>query len=381
MALILFFMTATGFLSGCGQLGDRFGSISGVPPSAVATWGKVDLDPVRELTQPYILYGDEGRYLTEPCYLHVHGLEYLYYEMVNLTPDEGAELAGAVYLATAETWVSWQVQNGQQPVLAADQAWERVSVGAPDVLLLDGRFVMWYAGGGGAGIGMASSADGIVWEKYEGNPVLTPDQAWEGGEAGVVAAPSVIFHEGRFKMYYSGGVAEGPELARRVGNAIGYAESSDGMNWVKRDAAGHMGSGVQPVFKSTQMWEGKYPEGKSSGSVSSPYVMVEHPVDRDVFRMYYTGNLQGDPVFFDASIGYAGSFDGLNWEPVSEGVNPVLGEKFPVTFPGISNYILYGEFSPSVIKRGDQYRMIYGQTDSMYNIQGLAIAVCPVNMF
>jgi hypothetical protein len=369
-------------LSACGQGVDLFGSQSAIPVTGVAPWGKIDLDPNTELVQPYILQGTPGTRLQEPAYLKVGKTHYCFYEVDFFTDATGtAIISSEIRLITSQDGIHWQHANDDRPVLVADTAWEGGEVGAPSVMRLNGKWLMWFAGGGGAGIGFAGSDDGLTWIKNDKNPVLKPDQQWEGGQHGVVGGPSVIRHESKYRMYYSGGLDRGPLLARRVGDAIGYADSNDGLAWTKRDGAGHSSANgrgdVQPVFTASQSWEGVNPATGDAGSVSSPDVLIDHPVDRDVYRMYYSGDYPGDPFAIDVSIGYAGSYDGLNWTALQDGLNPILQEVFPLHLPGLTQFLLYGEWSPSVIKGDDEYHMIYAQTDPLDTLSGLAIAINP----
>jgi len=360
--VILLLLAAAGFILGaCGTSEDIFGSLNGIPNAGVSPWRKVDLDPETDLIQPYVLFGDNHTVLTEPCYLIVDGRHYLFYEAFDALAERRV-----IYLAAGDSWLTLETINDGLPVLEADRIWEAGSVGAPAVLHRDDRFLMWYAGGEGAGLGLARSDDGLTWRKNEDNPVLTPEQTWEGGEAGIVAAPSVVHHDGKYRMYYSAGRAGGPALQARAGRAIGYATSPDGIVWEKYED--------NPVLVADQPWEGWEENDDSAGWVSSPSLLIEHPAERDVYRLYYTGNLTGDPLATNASIGYAGSYDGVEWTKASVKVNPVLSELFSLTLPGLSEYLLYSEFAPSVLNQEGVYRMVFGQFEPLLTAQGLGIA-------
>jgi len=376
----LLFLVLTLTVAGCGQASDLFGSLTGVPVNGVAPWQKIDMDPDTELIQPYIIYGEFGTRLIEPFYLVHDDLRYCYFEKADIQEMDEADplITSEILFAISRDGLDWELKYDGRPMLAADEPWEAGAVGAPSVLQIDGRFYMWFAGGNGAGIGVAESSDGVNWTKYAGNPVLTPRQKWEGGDDGIVGSPSVIHHQGRYIMYYSGGLAEGTAMARRSGYAIGYAESEDGIDWIKHDAAGRNdrdgAANVKPIFVASQTWEG-FIAGRTQGWVSTPQVMVVRPLDREVFHMYYTGNMMGDPIAIDVSIGFAGSFDGLNWEAANPPVNPILQENFSLTLPGLSKYLLYSEFTPSVVRLGEKYWMLYSQIEPMDAKHGLALAV------
>jgi predicted GH43/DUF377 family glycosyl hydrolase len=89
---------------------------------------------------------------------------------------------------------------------------------------------MWYTGQarGGSYIGYAVSKDGYDWTRIGDEPVLIPEIYWEKRS---VMCPDVIWdpEEHIFKMWYSAGETIEP-------NAIGYATSTDGVNWKKHRA-------------------------------------------------------------------------------------------------------------------------------------------------
>ena len=132
-----------------------------------------------------------------------------------------ADEAGAglgIGIATSPDGVTW-TKSPQNPVLLPG------SPGAPDHdgvgsawVLQDGKsFRMWYAGwnAGIATLCYASSADGLQWTKYSGNPVLGngPSGTWDSRG---VFTPSVLLEGGTFRMWMAG---------RNDGNQpqIGYA--------------------------------------------------------------------------------------------------------------------------------------------------------------
>ena len=89
-------------------------------------------------------------------------------------------------------------------------------------------FHMWYGGEDAQGIvrgGYATSPDGITWGKYPGNPVFDvgPPGSWDSGHA----RPGAVVLDGdTYRMWYSG-------WGYQYYGAIGFAESTDGINWTK----------------------------------------------------------------------------------------------------------------------------------------------------
>ena len=93
-------------------------------------------------------------------------------------------------------------------------------------------------------IALATSTDGVTWQ--EEGTVLGPraDGAWDSL---LVGRPSVIHENGRFRMWYDGrrdlpigAPAEGVPKSDRSVRAVGYAESGDGLTWTRPQA--------EPVF-------------------------------------------------------------------------------------------------------------------------------------
>lgn len=93
------------------------------------------------------------------------------------------------------------------------------------VLLIDGVWKMWYTGQarGRSFIGFAESTDGIHFERKLKEPVMFPEYPWEKES---VMNPCVLYENGVYRMWYSGGETCEP-------NANAYAESTDGINWKK----------------------------------------------------------------------------------------------------------------------------------------------------
>ena len=65
------------------------------------------------------------------------------------------------------------VWNPQGVVLTADSFNEQLHIQEPNVLYENGTFKMWYSGGfASSHIFYATSSDGVVWTKYSGDPII-----------------------------------------------------------------------------------------------------------------------------------------------------------------------------------------------------------------
>lgn len=385
----LFLVLALGCVcASCGSLGDIFGGQDNLPVSGVTPWAKIDRFAEFELIQPFALTSDDKTEFLEPSLLRTEGLYRMYFEVARFDEGTGglAHTQSAVYLAESPDGLDWKVVNDEQPVLEADRTWEDGYVGAPCVIRVDDGYVMYFGGGRGAGIGRADSPDGIVWTKHEANPVLVPDQDWEGGTLGRVLSPGAVFYEGIVHLWYAGGVSGYGLLDQLQGRAIGYARSDDGVVFEKTDAdlrtaTSHAGR-VRPVLEPAKDWEGRLSEGDGSGAVGMPGVLLDTRAEQVVFRLYYSGNRIGGMYEDNVSIGYAGSFDGLEFVRADDLLNPVVTETFALTVDGVSDLLDYDEFSASVIRdRADRYLMAFAQIDALnwlsYGLKGIGLASCP----
>ncbi len=210
-------------------------------------------------------------------------------------------------------WFSWRPERSIALVESSDgKHWNdpRISLGPnessgweyqlnrPVVIQKDGEYKMWYTGQinrpvQASEIGLATSSDGKHWQRAQADPVLSPDEPWEKV---AVMCPHVIWDEesGIYKMWYSGGEQYEPD-------AIGYATSTDGINWEKDSR--------NPIFKAN----------KSNGWEYEKVTACQVVKRGDWYYMFYIG-------FHDvhwAQIGIARSRDGVTgWERHPE--NPII---------------------------------------------------------
>jgi predicted GH43/DUF377 family glycosyl hydrolase len=195
----------------------------------------------------------------------------------------------------------------------------------------DGIFRMYCSWRPKKSIAISESKDGLTWS----DPLIClsyiDTSSWERD----LNRPVVIEKDGLYHMWYTG-QAKGH-------SRIGYAVSSDGINWTRISNA--------PVLSPGLPWE--------KVAVMCPHVIWD---DKEkVFKMWYSGGEQYEP---DA-IGYATSKDGISWTKYSN--NPVFvndpaneWEKAKVT-------------ACQIIKRRRDYLMFYiGFRDIDYAQIGMA---------
>jgi predicted GH43/DUF377 family glycosyl hydrolase len=135
-------------------------------------------------------------------------------------------------LATSIDGINWD-REGSNPVLdkGAPGEWDDSWIESPSVVKVGGTYYMLYTGVGTPyrfGIGLATSPDGVAWTKFAGNPVFEHEaaNAWENG---LVYAPS-LYHDGsQFIMFYVGV----NQITFLDATRIGMATSPDCITWTR----------------------------------------------------------------------------------------------------------------------------------------------------
>jgi hypothetical protein len=176
---------------------------------------------------------------------------------------------------SAGTWAKY----GGNPILSpmTDDTWEITNNSEPSMIYEDGLWKMWYTGGlVRCSVGYATSNDGLVWEKYENNPVLGQGR----GSTANACHSSVFKHSGVYYAYFSA-----PDGA---GKSIHRATSLDGLAW-ETTSQPVLGAGTWDVWN------------------SNTFVWVE---DGTWFMLY--DSRVGDGVPWQ--MGLAKSADGIVWD-------------------------------------------------------------------
>lgn len=164
------------------------------------------------------------------------------------------------------------------------------------------------------GIAHARSADGLVWDDRFITPenpqaaytrlVLSPREvAW--APLGLETASVLKRPDGTWLMYFTGHQAppEGSPVPLR--DAIGVAESRDGVNWTARP---------QPVLEAVEAWERICLDAvctSYAGGVLEPSVLWNPDARR--YEMWYAAYGEPADSFATFRIGHAVSDDGIAW--------------------------------------------------------------------
>jgi hypothetical protein len=212
-----------------------------------------------------------------------------------------------IFYASSYDGISWtKLGTGPVVALGPDTAWDSRRAHWPEVIAEDSLFRMWYAGRGSGQqwhIGHAESTDGVTWEKYIHNPVLSEsvsDLTMHG-----IVQPCVLKIDDVYHMWYS--ALDGNVPARA---SIYYATSLDGLNWDIYNG--------NPIL----MWgeAGEY----DSEQCGRPQVLLIN----GQFHMWY---LAWDTIY--QTLGYATSPDGINWTKWPD--NPIMTPD-PTTWEGVN---------------------------------------------
>lgn len=238
--------------------------------------------------------------------------------------------------------------------------WDSGGLFPGSVVKVGNEYKMWYTGHQGTDktekIGYAKSYDGISWLKYK-SYILDVGTTWDSRS---ISHPYVIYEDNIYKMWYSG--RDQASYSR-----IGYAESLNGIDWIKIDGSqfGYQVSkpNVIKIDNIYNMWYGdigNINDVKYATSISetnwiisnSPYFLgtpVSVIIDNGIFRMWYRKN---------QLLYYATSNDPINW--IDQGPFNDLGDVIP-----------------AVMVDGNNYKMWYGTSDGFCNYSEYSIAVIP----
>jgi len=190
----------------------------------------------------------------------------------------------------------------------------------PCVINDNGTYKMWYAGHDSSSVyrvSYATSTDGYTWTKYGAAPVLGTGGVGSFDASGI-QYPFVIKDSSTYKMWYSG-------ISGGTLGGIGYATSSDGINWTRY--------GLTPVLPLGSGWD-------AAGVGGCCVVKVGI-----VYHLYYSG---GSSSGVGNQIGHATSNDGISW--IKDSANPIMKLDTTDTL---------GIRAPSVIYDGTKLHMWY----------------------
>jgi beta-1,2-mannobiose phosphorylase / 1,2-beta-oligomannan phosphorylase len=243
--------------------------------------------------------------------------------------------------AISRDGITW-TRDVHNPVLKPGSAGAWDSAGLPErgggvVIFDEGKYKMWYDGFAKNGrsisiqIGYATSDDGIDWQKYPGNPILSPGAPGSFDDQ-MIFDPTVVHTGSSYVMYYAA-------MSQSGVSAAGIATSSDGVHWTKTGR-------VQ--LPAEQTWD-------SGVRALSSVTKLD-----DVFAMAYDGSQQSGQ---STNIGLGMSRDGVSWAP--HNANPVVSAG--------ASWSSEGVYEGAVVAVGSNYHIYFNGVDQDGIHIGLAI--------
>ena len=233
-------------------------------------------------------------------------------------------VATASFPYTYASSTPWVKYAGNPVLVPTEGEWDSDFVTTPRVIFQGNTFRMWYQGGhsGVSHIGYATSQNGYTWLKHgivlsAGNP-----GDWDSSS---ISLGSVLWNGTAFLMWYTG-----TNGVTNPGGAVGFAVSTDGINWVRYPG--------NPVLTPSAL-------GNDQKYMATPYVIKLQLT----YNMWYTGKSGATPNV--NKILYATSFDGIHW---SKWPSPVLTPSSNATV-----WDSGGVYSPSIIWNGQIFGLWY----------------------
>lgn len=290
------------------------------------TWAKYSGNPVLSPT-PMVLASTLGSwdsaYTVSPRVLYDGTIYRMWYNGGNMSG-----FAGIGY-ASSTNGVTWMKYPGPVLIPGPEGAWDSASVELGSVLWNGTLFLMWYRGSNpttyqAGAVGFAYSKDGVTWIKLAGNPVLTGTDI----DQGYIASPYVIKTELTYTMWYVGRNASSTKS--NPYSRILYATSFDGIEWAKAPS---------PVFSPSSD-----PTAWDSSGVYTPSVYF----NGTTFGLWYSGL---DQSLLTPQIGFATSPDGKTWTRSS--LNPILSPGGPGAWDSA------GVEQPNVVFGANGYWLYY----------------------
>ncbi len=185
------------------------------------------------------------------------------------------------------------------PILSpgAPGSWDDLTTGVPNIIWHDSVFYLFYMGRnvpGRIAIGLATSYDGIHYQKFGGNPVLASDN--NGFDAFTVGPGIVVKEDSLWAIYFNApetaGLSPGPSMGRAT------AKLPAGP-WTRSDT---------PVL--TTGSKGEW----DAGFVIPSSILA---LKEGGYIMYYSGGYDYITLK-DFFIGMATSSDGINWKKYND---------------------------------------------------------------
>jgi beta-xylosidase len=262
------------------------------------------------------LVGPEGGFTFDPCVVRLDGRFRMYLSLI----VPGEDFTSIAFSESKDGMTEWSdITVVMKP--REDKVYED-DINRAVVMIEDGLFKMWFTAQSNGGfvaadfadkyahstvegpckgvICYATSKDGIDWDVMD-EPIMQADKEWEKNS---VVGPCV-YHDkevNKYRMWYSGGGWAEPD-------ALGYAESEDGVHWTKHPGNPILLPDPARTFEARRL--------------AGPEIVKQD----GWFYMFYIGFEE----LFKAAICIARSQNGIDgWERFAG--NPVIRSGLPESF-------------------------------------------------
>lgn len=254
---------------GCATTGAEGEGDKNLPSAGVGPFRKLEPEEVKGLA-PFVL-DDRASLYREPAVLREGDVTFLF--VVASMGNKDVIVRTRAF--DERTFFGTSGQFGKKPavVLEPDEPWE-VALSGPALVRFRGDVLLYYSGA--EGIGVARSNKGLSFAKEPG-PVLARDALAGSWETTPPRAPTVFTSEdgSTLRMFYA------------AGNAIGEAESTDGVRW-RRIGRGPVLVPSPPPAPGSLLPNEKPPF--DTAAVGDPCVVARKtPAGRFHVRVLYTG--------------------------------------------------------------------------------------------
>lgn len=226
-------------------------------------------------------------------------------------------------------------------------SWEAIMIFSAGALATEGDYYLYYTGIGrnwpeSVGIGVASSSDGLNWERASDQPVLSAEGI-DFAVQTILGSSALLQDDGTWVLYFY---------------SIGTPDSDEqGASWIGRASAdnpfGPFVADAEPVLVTGS--EGAW----DSFAVKNPHVIQ----GEDGYWMYYDGSDDNPEVSGFESIGLAFSEDGINWTKYDDPATSetAYAESDPIFRSSEDEDAWDGErvLEPNVIQTEDGWLMVY----------------------
>lgn len=245
-------------------------------PAVGGAWARNPASPV--MTHSGVNGTIDKTGVGDPSLLGTGGLNYTMWFGCRENAAHKTRIARATSTDGGLTWTKYALSPGGPTATILEgtvNAFDATATSSPHVILDGAVYKMWYQGLDPSGIyriGYATSPDGIAWTKTAG-PVIDVGAAGAFDDRGA-SMPCVIKDGAIYRMWYIGRDDVGPNGVQR----LGYAQSTDGITWVKYPGNPILDVGAPGAFDETRLW--------------SPYVLKEGAT----YHIWYAGEDSGGEI-------------------------------------------------------------------------------------